>query len=211
MATIEVKNISGASVGSMDLDDSVFSEEMNEHLLWEVVKWQRARKRSGAAHTKTRGEIKGTTAKPWKQKGTGRARQGDRKSPVWVGGGTVFGPRSRSYAYNMPKKARKKALRSALSLRLQESKLVVLDEFPVSEGKTRNVAGALAALGAAQPDNKVLIVDESANASLVRGARNLRSSKWLAPEGLNVYDVLNHPTVVMTKASVERIQQALKP
>lgn len=209
MATVEVKDISGQAVGSMELDDKVFAEEMNEHLLWEVVKWQRAKRRSGTASTKTRGEVKATTAKPWKQKGTGRARSGDRKSPIWVGGGIVFGPRPRDFSYSMPRKARRKALRSVLTLRLQEEKLVVLDEFK-ADGRTKNVAATLATLGHAQPESKVLIIDAVNNELLVRGANNLRRSKWLAPEGLNVYDVLNHPTLVMTKASVEHVTEALR-
>lgn len=209
MASVEIKDVTGKAVGSLELDDAVFAEAMNEHLLWEVVKWQRAKKRSGNASTKTRGEIRATNAKPWKQKGTGRARSGDAKSPIWRGGGTTFGPKPRSYAYSMPKKARLKALRSALSLRLAEDKLVVLDEF-TADGKTKNVAGTLAALGCAQPDNKALIVDVVDNELLIRGARNLARSKWLAPEGLNVYDVLNHPTLVMTKESVAKVTEALR-
>lgn len=209
MASVEIKDVSGNAVGSLELDESVFAEKMNEHLLWEVVKWQRAKKRSGNASTKTRGEIRATNAKPWKQKGTGRARAGDAKSPIWRGGGTTFGPKPRSYAYSMPKKARQKALRSALSLRFSEDKLVVLDAF-TADGKTKNVAGTLAALGCTQPDNKALIVDVVDNELLIRGARNLARSKWLAPEGLNVYDVLNHPTLVMTKESVAKVTEALR-
>lgn len=208
MATVEVKNVAGNAVGSIELDDKVFSQEMNEHLLWEVVKWQRAKRRSGNASTKTRGEIRATNQKPWKQKGTGRARSGDRKSPVWVGGGTVFGPKPRSYAYTMPKKARQKALCSALSLRLAEQKLVIVDDFQ-ADGKTKNVITTLEALGCSQPKNKTLIVEVVDNKLLVRGARNLSRSKWLAPEGLNVYDVLNHPTLVMTKDSIAKVTEAL--
>tara|TARA_R110002073_G_scaffold300298_3_gene467655 strand:- start:31864 stop:32496 length:633 start_codon:yes stop_codon:yes gene_type:complete len=209
MASVEMKDISGKAVGSLELDDSIFAEKMNEHLLWEVVKWQRAKTRSGNASTKTRGEIRATNAKPWKQKGTGRARSGDAKSPIWRGGGTTFGPKPRSYAYSMPRKARRKALRSALSLRLAENQLVVVDQF-TADGKTKNVANTLAALGCAQPDSKALIVDVVDNELLIRGARNLARSKWLAPEGLNVYDVLNHPTLVMTKESVAKVTEALR-
>jgi len=209
MANVEVKDVSGKAVGSIELDDAVFAQEMNEHLLWEVVKWQRAKRRSGNASTKSRGEIRATNAKPWKQKGTGRARAGDAKSPTWRGGGVTFGPKPRDFSYSMPRKARRKALRSALSLRFSENKLVVVDDFK-SDGKTKNVAGTLAALGLAQPDNKALIVEVVGNELLIRGARNLGRSKWLAPEGLNVYDVLNHPTLVMTKDSVEKVQEALR-
>lgn len=209
MANVEVKDISGNAVGSMELDDAVFAQEMNEHLLWEVVKWQRAKRRSGNASTKTRGEIRATNQKPWKQKGTGRARAGDAKSPIWRGGGVTFGPRPRDYAYSMPRKARRRALCSALSLRLSENKLVVVDDFK-TDGKTKTVVNTLAALGVAQPDNKALIVEVVGNELLIRGARNLGRSKWLAPEGLNVYDVLNHPILVMTKESVAKVQEALR-
>jgi large subunit ribosomal protein L4 len=210
MPKLEVVNIQGAKVGEIELDDSVFADEVHEHLLWEAVKWQRAKARSGTHSTRGRSEVRGTNAKPWRQKGTGRARHGHRRSPIWVGGGIVFGPKPRDYAYAMPKKARKKALRSALSLRAREQKLVVLDSFPVDDGKTRNVTGALAALGAPQPDNKVLIIDSADNANLVRGARNLRAAKWLAPEGINVYDVLNHATLVMTEKSARQVEEALR-
>lgn len=209
MATVEVKNVSGTAVGTLELDDSIFGEEMNEHLLWEVIKWQRAKRRRGTASTKTRGEVRATSAKPWKQKGTGRARSGDRKSPVWVGGGVTFGPRPRDYSYTMPRKARQKALRSALALRLREEKLVILDSF-TCDGKTKNVAETLAKLGCEQPASRVLIVEKADNDLLVRGARNLPRSKWLAPEGLNLYDILDHQTLVMTKDSVEHITNSLR-
>jgi large subunit ribosomal protein L4 len=211
MGTVDIKDISGKTVGSIELDDAVFAEDVNEHLLWEVVKWQRAKARSGTAHTKTRGEVRGSKIKPWRQKGTGRARAGDRSSPIWVGGGQTFGPRHRDYEYTMPRKARRKALRVALSLRAREKKIIVLDQFPAEGGKTRAVTGALKALGAPQPSSKVLIVDAADNAELVQGTRNLRASKWLAPEGLNVYDVLNHETLILTRSSLERVQEALRP
>lgn len=209
MATVEVRDVSGNAVGSLELDDKVFAQEMNEHLLWETVKWQRAKARSGNASTKTRGEIRATNQKPWKQKGTGRARSGDRKSPIWVGGGTVFGPKPRSYEYTMPRKARRRALRSVLSLRVSESKLIVVDDFK-ADGKTKNVAATLTALGCNEPSNKTLIVEVVDNNLLVRGARNLARTKWIAPEGLNVYDVLNHPTLIMTKESVAKVTESLR-
>jgi len=208
---VDVKDVSGKTVGAVELDEGVFAEEVNEHLLWEVVKWQRAKARAGTHMTKIRSEVSGSNIKPWRQKGTGRARSGDRNSPVWVGGGQTFGPRPRDYEYNMPRKARRKALRSALSLRAAEQKIIVLDAFPVEGGKTRSVAGALKALGAPQPGSKVLIVDGAENGPLVRGTRNLRASKWLAPEGLNVYDVLNHETLILTRSSLARVEDALRP
>src|SRR6478672_12890030 len=150
MPKLEVKNITGKNVGSIDLDDAVFGAEIHEHLLWEVVKWQLAKRRAGTASTKRVGEVRGSAKKVWKQKGTGQARQGSRQAPHWVGGASVFGPKPRSYEYNMPRKAKKAALRAALSLRTAENQLVVLDSFSVGgpRGSTKSVAGALKALGA---------------------------------------------------------------
>lgn len=206
MAKLDVKNTSGKSVGSIELDDAVFGAEIHEHLLWEVVKWQLAKRRAGTASTKRIGEVRGSAKKVWKQKGTGQARQGSKQAPHWVGGGSVFGPKPRSYEYNMPRKAKKSALRAALSLRASESKIVVVDNFD-TDGKTKSVATALKALATG---SKALIVDAKNNANLVRGAKNLATSQWLAPEGLNVYDILRHETVVLTKAAVESITTALK-
>ncbi|MFN0251309.1 MAG: 50S ribosomal protein L4 [Kofleriaceae bacterium] len=207
MAKADVKNLSGKSVGSIDLDDAVFGAEIHEHLLWEVVKWQRAKRRAGTASTKRLGEVRGSSKKVWKQKGTGQARQGSRQAPHWVGGASVFGPKPRDYEYNMPRKAKKLALRSVLSLRAKENRLIVVDSF-ATDGKTKSVATALKALATG---NKALIVDGKDNANLVRGAKNLASSQWLAPEGVNVYDVLRHETLVLTKAAVDAITTALKP
>jgi len=209
MPKLEIKSTSGKSVGSIDLDDSVFGAEINEHLLWEVVKWQLAKRRAGTASTKRFGEVRGTGKKVWKQKGTGQARHGARKSPIFVGGGSAFGPKPRDYGYTLPRKIKKAALRCALSLRVQEQKLVVVDSFS-TDGKTKSVATALQALGAAQPTTKALIVDTKDNANLVRGAKNLRSSQWLAPEGLNVYDIMRHGTLVLTQAAVEQLVTGLK-
>jgi len=204
---IELKNISGKSVGSYDLDDSVFGAEVHEHLLWETVKWQLAKRRSGNASTKRFGEVRGSTKKIYKQKGTGQARHGAKKAPVFVGGGSVFGPKPRDYEYMMPRKAKKAALRAALSLRASEQKIVVLDGFS-TDGKTKSVAAALVALGGSK---KALIVDAKTNENLVRGAKNLASSQWLAPEGLNVYDILRHDTLVLTKDAAQAVTEALKP
>src|SRR5690242_21425053 len=143
---IEVKNTQGKAVGSIDLDDAVFGAEVHEHLLWEVVKWQLAKRRGGNASTKRLGEVRGSSKKVWKQKGTGQARQGSRQAPHWVGGGSVFGPKPRSYEYAMPRKAKKAALRAALSLRASENRIVVIDAFG-TDGKTKSVATALATIG----------------------------------------------------------------
>jgi large subunit ribosomal protein L4 len=203
---IELKNITGKAVGSIDLDDAVFGAEVHEHLLWEAVKWQLAKRRAGTASTKRMGEVRGTTKKIWKQKGTGQARHGARKAPIFVGGGSVFGPKPRDYEYDMPRKAKKAALRAALSLRASEQKIVVLDNFS-TDGKTKSVAAAIKALGG----NKTLLVDAKTNENLVRGAKNLAASQWLAPEGLNVYDILRHDTLVLTKDAANAVTEALKP
>jgi len=203
---IELKNITGKAVGSIDLDDAVFGAEVHEHLLWEAVKWQLAKRRAGTASTKRMGEIRGTSKKIWKQKGTGQARHGSRQAPIFVGGGSVFGPKPRDYEYDMPRKAKKAALRAALSLRASEQKIVVLDSF-TTDGKTKSVATAIKALGG----NKTLLVDAKTNENLVRGAKNLASSQWLAPEGLNVYDILRHDTLVLTQDAAKAVTEALKP
>ncbi|MBA3403457.1 MAG: 50S ribosomal protein L4 [Myxococcota bacterium] len=216
MPKLELKNITGKSVGSVDLDDSVFGAEIHEHLLWEVVKWQLAKRRAGTASTKRLGEVRGSSKKVWKQKGTGQARQGSRQSPHFVGGGSVFGPKPRDYSYNMPRKAKKLALRSALSLRASENKIVVVEDFS-TDGKTKSVANVLNVLGTSVKSKgnkrlvgKTLIVDAKANANLARGAKNLATSQWLAPEGINVYDILRHDTLVLTRAAVDQITTALK-
>jgi large subunit ribosomal protein L4 len=215
MPKIEVKNTAGDKVGTIDLDDAVWGAEVNEHLLWEAVKWQRAKRRSGTASTKTVAFVRGTNKKPYKQKGTGNARRGTERAHHHVGGGRAFGPKPRDYEYNMPKKAKKGALRSALSLRANEGKLVILDRFTV-EGKqdaaakkrlTKQVQAALTKLGIGE----ALIVDGRDNEWLARGAKNLEGAKWIAPEGLNVYDVLNYETLVITRDSAKKVEDALKP
>ena len=203
---IEVKNTQGKGVGSFDLDDAVFGADVNEHLLWEAVKWQLAKRRAGNASTKRLGEVRGSSKKVWKQKGTGQARQGSRQAPHWVGGGSVFGPKPRDYSYDLPRKVKKAALVCALSLRASEKKIIVLDAFS-TDGKTKSVAAALATLDAG---TKALIVDAKTNENLVRGARNLARSQWLAPEGLNVYDILRHETLILTQAAAQQVTEALK-
>jgi large subunit ribosomal protein L4 len=201
---IEVKNTSGKSVGSMDLDDSVFAADVHEHLLWEAVKWQLAKRRAGTASTKRFGEVRGTAKKIWKQKGTGQARHGSRQAVIFVGGSSFKGPKPRDYGYVLPRRVKKAALRAALSLRASEHKLVVLDQF-ATDGKTKSVATALSTLGT----GKSLIVDAKTNENLVRGARNLAKSQWLAPEGLNVYDILRHDTLILTQAAAQQVVAAL--
>ncbi len=218
MIKLDVKNTTGKSVGSIELDDAVFGAEVHEHLLWETVKWQLARRRAGNASTKRLGEVRGSSKKVWKQKGTGQARQGSKQAPHWVGGAKVFGPKPRSYDYKLPRNVKKQALISALSLRASESKIIVVDNFTVDgspKGSTQKVAAVInTLLGNKKKDDantsKVLIVDSKDNKNLVAGARNLRKSQWLATEGVNVYDILRHETLVLTQAAVKAIEASLK-
>ena len=202
---IEVKNITGKSVGSVELDDAVFAAEVHEHVLWEAVKWQLAKRRAGTASTKRFGEVRGSRKKIWKQKGTGQARHGSRQAVIFVGGGSVKGPKPRDYGYVLPRQVKKQALRSALSLRASEQKLIVLDAFE-TDGKTKSVVTALKALGVT---GKALIVDAKSNEKLTRGTRNLPKSQWLAPEGINVYDLMRHDTLLLTQDAVKAITGAL--
>lgn len=205
MATIDVKSLDGKKVGSVDLDDSVFGVEVNEHLLWEVVKAQRAKRRAGTHSTKRRDEVRGGGKKPYKQKGTGNARQGSTRAPHYVGGGKVFTPKPRDYEYHVPKKVMAGALRSALSLRAKEQKIVVVDSFTLDAPKTKLVDKALTTLGA----KSALLVD-GANETLKKSTRNLQHAKYLAPEGLNVYDVLDHETLIMSRSTLDAVTARLK-
>jgi len=203
---VDIKSLDGKKVGDVTLDDAIFGAEINEHLLWEVVKMQRANRRAGTHSTLRRDEVRGGGKKPFKQKGTGNARQGSTRSPHFVGGGSVFGPKPRDYSYKMPKKAVASALRSALSLRAKEQKIVVVDAFSLGGIKTAKVQKAFDLLGT----KSALFVD-SKNVELAKSTRNIQSAKYLASEGLNVYDILDHETLVLSKATVEYLQTRLSP
>jgi len=206
MAQLDVYNLSKEKVGTIDLDDQVFGVEVREHLYYEIVRMQQATKRQGSACTKTRAEVAYSTAKLFKQKGTGRARRGSRKAATLRGGGTVFGPRPRDYSYRVPRTMRKAALRSALSGRLQEAQIFVVEDFQLEEIKTK---GLLAVLNRSELNN-ALLVDDSSNVNLKKSARNLKKFKFIATEGLNVYDLLKFDALVVTRSSVEKIEGALK-
>lgn len=199
---IDVINLDGKKVGEMSLADEVFGTKVKEHLLWEVVKAQRAAKRAGTHSTKTREHVRGGGRKPYKQKGTGNARQGSTRAPQFVGGGVVFGPHPRDYSYTVPKKVRRAALASALSLRAQEKKLVIVDSFTFDAPKTKRLAGVLKALGTAS----ALLVDGKDNVNLSKSGRNLQSARFLPPEGLNVYDILNYPSLIIAKDAIKAIE-----
>jgi len=204
---IDIVNIEGKKVGSADLDDAVFGAKVKDYLLWELVKAQQAAKRAGTHATKTRAHVRGGGKKPYKQKGTGNARQGSSRAPNHVGGGKVFGPHPRSYAYAVPKKVKRAALASALSLRAQEKKLVVVDKLSFTEPKTKQMAGILKTLGL----GKALVIDEKSNANLFKSVRNLAKAKVLAPEGLNVFDILNHSDLVIAAGAIKQIEKRVLP
>jgi large subunit ribosomal protein L4 len=203
---IDIVNIEGKKVGELALADEVFGAKVKDYLLWELVKAQRAAKRAGTHSTKTRAHVRGGGKKPFKQKGTGNARQGSVRSPNHVGGGRVFGPHPRDYSYTVPKKVKRAALVSALSLRAQEKKLVVVDKLSFAGPKTKQLVGILKALGV----DSALLVDSKENTNLSKSARNLASSRYMAPEGLNVYDILRHPGLVIVADAVKQVEQRVQ-
>ena len=205
MATIDVISMQGEVVGNLEVADAVFAAPVKEHLLWEVVTAQRAARRAGSASTKTRGEIRGTRAKMYKQKGTGRARHGSSLVPTFVGGGVAMGPKPRSYSQRTPKRVLRGGLISALSLRAQESKLLLVDKFELAEIKTARVASVLRNLEV----DSGLIVDSIDNEKLIKSVRNLPKVKYLAPMGLNVMDVLKHDTLLMSVDVVKQVEERL--
>lgn len=205
MAKLNVIDLSGASVGEVDVADEVFAADVKEHLLWEVVRAQRAAKRQGSAKAKTRAEVSYTKAKVYRQKGTGNARHGSRRANVFEGGGVVHGPRPRDYGLHVNKKVAAGALRSALSLRAQAGDLVVIREFKSEEVKTKVLAVALAKLAAP----KALLVDDAENAWLKLSSRNLADAAFLADGGLNVYDILRYPKLLISEKSLRRIEARL--
>ncbi len=204
MATLPVYNLSREEVGTIDVSDAIFATEVNQHLFYEVVKWQMAKRRAGTASTKGRSEVAGGGRKPYRQKGTGRARQGSRRAPNHVGGGIVHGPKPRSYAYRLNKKVRRGALRSALSLRASQQRLIVVQELTFAEPKTKVAAGIFDLLA----EGNALVVD-GPNENLKLSVRNLPKVKYLNVEGFNLYDVLNHRYLVLSEPMVRRLEGTL--
>lgn len=205
MPTVEVYDAKNQKVGEIELAESVFAAEIKPYLLHEVVVWQLAMRRQGNACTKGRAEIRGGGRKPWRQKGTGRARSGSRRSPLWRGGGTVFGPKPRDYSYTVPKKVKKAALRVALSDKLQEQKLTVLRGFDLEQIKTKPFVEVLKNFAA----DDVLIVTAGPDENLEKSSRNVPKVKVLRAEGLNVYDILRHDRLFLVEPAVARIEEAL--
>ena len=203
MANVSVYNIEGKEVGSIELNDAVFGVEVNEHLVHMAVVNQLANNRQGTQSAKTRSEVSGGGRKPWRQKGTGHARQGSTRSPQWTGGGVVFAPKPRDYSFKMNKKEKRIALLSALSSKVADNKIVVLDEFKLDEIKTKKFAEVMYNLKV----SKALVVLEGENKNVVLSGRNIPTVKVSATNEINTYDVLKYDTLVVTKAAVEKLQE----
>jgi len=205
MTVMAVYDIGNQKVGDINLEDRIFDAKINPVLFYDVVRMDLASKRRGTASTKNKALVRGGGAKPWRQKGTGRARAGSRRSPLWRGGGTIFGPMPRDYSVSVPKKVKRAALRAALSLKRQEGKLILLKDFPLEVFKTRQI---LEILRKFQVQDALIITDEK-NIFLERSARNIQGIEVLRYEGLNVYDILNHEYLILLRPTVEKIEGAL--
>ncbi|MGL1930313.1 MAG: 50S ribosomal protein L4 [Desulfotalea sp.] len=205
MSTVNVVNINNEKVDEIELNDAIFNREVKEYILHDVVRMQRAARRAGNACTKTRVEVRGGGAKPWRQKGTGRARAGTRTSPIWRGGGVTFGPKPRDYSFKLNRKVKKQAVSMALSARFQEGNLIVLDNFTMDEIKTKSFVNTMTTLEVVNG----LIVVESANDNLVKSCRNANGYKIMQAEGLNVYDILLHKKVILVKPVIENLEKRL--
>jgi large subunit ribosomal protein L4 len=206
MPSVDIIDWSNKTVGSVDLSDTVFGATVNEALLYEAVRHHQAGKRRGTASTKTRHEVAGSGKKLWKQKGTGRARMGSIRSPLWRHGGTVWGPQPRDYSYHLPKKMQLGALRSALSAKLRDGELRVVNEFSIAEPKTKQMRAALTGIEAAKT---ILLVDNGDNRNLALSSRNLEGVKLVTSRDVSVYDLLKHAQVILSEAAARKLSEAL--
>ncbi len=205
MPVTGVYDIENNKVSEIELSDAVFGAEINENAIYEVVKMQMASRRSGTASTKVRHEVRGGGKKPWRQKGTGRARVGTTRSPLWRGGGIIFGPHPRNYSFSVPKKVRKLALVSALSMKVKEERVLILKDFPMEEIKTKKFKEVADRFGW----KKALVLMDKTNPVLEKSSRNIKGIKMMRSEGINVYDLLNHDHLVILEPSVRMIEEAL--
>ena len=203
MANVAVYNMEGKEVGKLDLNDAVFGVEVNEHLVHMAVLQQLANNRQGTQKAKTRSEVRGGGRKPWRQKGTGHARQGSTRAPQWTGGGVVFAPVPRDYAFKINKKEKRAALKSALTSRVQENKLIVVDELKLDEIKTKQFAQVMKNLNV----EKALVVIDENDQNIVMSAKNIPTVKVAQTNTINVFDILKYSTVVVTKAAVATIEE----
>ena len=205
MAVADVFDIEKKKVAQVELNDAVFAAEINEATIHDVVKMQLASRRSGTSATKGRSDVSGGGKKPWRQKGTGRARAGTSRSPIWRGGGIVFGPQPRDYSYSVPKKVRKKALISVLSMKVKEEKMTVLKNFPMETISAKAFQKVVDLFGL----KKTLFVIDQDDAVLMKSSRNLKNIKMIRSEGINVYDILNYEHLVLLEPSIKKIEGAL--
>ena len=203
MANVAIYNMEGKEVGTLELNDAVFGVEVNEHLVHRAVVSQLANNRQGTQKAKTRSEVSGGGKKPWRQKGTGHARQGSTRAPQWTGGGVVFAPTPRDYSFKMNRKEKRLALKSALTSRVQENKLVVLDELKLNEIKTKNMKAVLDNL---KVSGALIVLNEN-DQNVVMSAKNLEGVKTVLTNTINVFDILKYKTVVVTKAAVAEIEE----
>lgn len=206
MPKVALYNQNGSTAGDIELNDSVFGIEPNESVVFDAILMQRASLRQGTHKVKNRSEVRGGGRKPWRQKGTGRARQGSIRSPQWRGGGIVFGPTPRGYAYKLPKKVRRLAIKSALSSKVNDNNLIVLEDLNLDAVKTKEMAAILKGLSI---EKKALIVTADANETVELSARNLPGVTVVEANGINVLDVVGHEKLVMTKAAVEKVEEVL--
>ena len=214
MPTVKVRNLKNKEVGDVELSDAVFGVELNESLVHAALVNYQANGRQGTSATKTRGNVSGSGRKLWKQKGTGRARIASLRSPLWKGGGNVHGPQPRDWSYQMPKKMRRGALRSALSERLREGNLIIIDEFSFAGPKTKDFLGAIQTLQLSDDKRrnvKTLIVDSLDNANLILSSRNVEKTKVTNSFGLNIYDILYHEKLLISKSAIEELNALLDP
>lgn len=203
---IEVFDKKGSKVSQMDLNNDLYGGEVKEHLFYEVVKMQLANRRAGTASTKTKGEVSGGGIKPWKQKGTGRARSGSNRSPVWRHGGTVFGPHPRDYSYSVPRKVMKEALKNAVAYKIKEGKLKVYDALELDAPKSKL---ALEVLRNSKLSNALIVIDGE-NRNMELAVRNLKDFKLINVRGINVYDILNYDTLAITKSAFEKVEAMIQ-
>src|SRR3954451_2714613 len=209
MPTVKVRNIQNEEVGEVELSDAVFGAPLNEGLIHAAVRNFTANARQGTSATKTRGDVSGAGRKLWKQKGTGRARIASLRSPLWKGGGNAHGPQPRDWSYNMPRKMRRGALRSALSERVREGSVFVVEEWSLDKPKTRQLLGSLGTLGL--NDTRTLIVDSLENENLMLSSRNVQRTKVVNSFGLNIYDLLYHEKLILSRAAATELEELLGP
>ncbi|HEX8567438.1 MAG TPA: 50S ribosomal protein L4 [Pyrinomonadaceae bacterium] len=213
MPTVKVHNLKNEEVGEIELSDAVFDAPLNEALIHAAVKNYMQNARQGTSATKTRGNVQGSGRKLWKQKGTGRARIASLRSPLWKGGGNVHGPQPRDWSTKLPKKMRRGALRAALSERLREGNLIVIEDFSIANPKTRDFVGTLTTLGLRTKDKqtKTLIVDSLDNENLIRSSRNIQKTKVTNSYGVNIYDLLYHEKLIVSRTAVQDLSELLDP